>query len=93
MEHWYVYYECPAAAASQIIERARFMQDALRATHGVTGRLVQSIASGTRTTLMEIYEHIEQPERFAAALSDALAHSGLTDEMRDARHIERFTDI
>ena len=93
MEHWYVYYDCPAAAADQFIERARFMQDALRATHGIAGRLVQSVPSGSRTTLMEIYEDIDQPERFAAALTDALAHSGLTDEMRNRRHVERFMDI
>ena len=43
-------------------------------------------------TLMEIYEHIDEPERFADALADALAHSGLAVELRNARHVERFKD-
>jgi hypothetical protein len=93
MEHWYVYYECPTAEAAKIVQRARFMQDALRATHGFAGRLVQSIATGSSTTLMEIYEQIDQPERFAAALTDALARSGLSAEIRDARRVERFADV
>lgn len=93
MEHWYVYYECPTEAAGEIVERAQLMQHALLTSHGTAGRLVKGMGKGMRTTLMEIYEHIDQPERFSAALADALAHSGLTPEMRAARHTERFIDV
>ena len=92
MEHWYVYYECPPDAVSEVVKRAQLMQGKLFASHGTVGRLVQSVGTGNRTTLMEIYEHIDQPERFSAALADALADSGL-DTLRDARHIERFRDV
>lgn len=87
MEHWYVYYKCPRAALGETIARVRSMQAALAA-----GRLVQSKDDGDRTTLMEIYEHIDQPEGFAVALDDAIARSGLPAELRSARHTERFQD-
>ena len=92
MEHWYVYYECPPEAVSEIIKRAQLMQGKLFASHGTVGRLVQSVGTGHRTTLMEIYEHIDHPDRFSAAMEDALADSGLA-ALRDARHIERFRDV
>ncbi len=92
MEHWYVYYECPPETAGEIIKRAQSMQSKLLASHGTVGRLVQSVGTGHRSTLMEIYEHIEQPERFSAALAEALADSGLA-ALQVARHIERFRDV
>ena len=91
MEHWYVYYECPPEAVNEVVERAQLMQGRLLAKHGTLGRLVQSVGTGNRTTLMEIYENIENPERFSAALADALADSGLAAD--GTRHIERFRDI
>ncbi|MEP6609677.1 MAG: DUF4936 family protein [Burkholderiaceae bacterium] len=92
MEHWYIYYECPKGTTQDTIERARLMQAAL-AANGPIGRLVQRIGTGDRTTLMEIYEHVEQPERFEAALADALAASGLGSDVQNGRHLERFRDI
>ncbi len=93
MEHWYVYYKCSSAGLSETIGRVRSMQAALAATTGTAGRLVQSVDAGDPTTLMEIYEHIDQAERFAAALDHALARSGLPVELRSARHVERFQDL
>jgi len=68
------------------------MQRALGVTHGSAGRLLQRVDEKDRVTLMEIYEHINEPERFASALADALAHSGLGVELCNARHVERFKD-
>lgn len=92
MEHWYVYYKCPDAARSETIGRVLSMQARLAASSGTNGRLVQSTDDGDPTTLMEIYERIDDAERFAAALDDALARSGLSAELRSARRIERFQD-
>lgn len=92
MEHWYVYYACPPEAVLETIKRAQLMQDRLFASHGAVGRLVQSVGTGNRTTLMEIYEHIDQPERFSVALEEALVDSGLA-ALHDTRHIERFRDV
>ena len=92
MEHWYIYYDCPRDSAHKTIERARVMQQTLGAQNGKAGRLLQRIDGQDRMTLMEIYEHIDEPERFASELDDALAHSGLAIELRNARHVERFKD-
>ena len=68
------------------------MQQALGVQHGSAGRLLQRVDGKDRVTLMEIYENIDKPERFASALVVALAHSGLAIELRNARHVERFKD-
>ena len=93
MEHWYIYYDCPRDSILETIERAQMMQRALGAQHGSAGRLLQRMDGKDRVTLMEIYEHIDEPERFASALADALAYSGLGIELRNARHVERFRDV
>ncbi len=92
MEHWYVYYKCPRAVCEETLTRVRSMQGALAARTGTVGRLVQSADGGDPTTLMEIYERIDQAERFTAALDDALAESGLPADLRSARRVERFQD-
>jgi hypothetical protein len=93
MEHWYVYYKCPRTLRGETIARVRSMQASLAARSGVMGRLVQRVDADTDTTLMEIYEHIEKTEPFAAALEGALAGSGLAAELSLARHTERFRDL
>ncbi len=92
MEHWYVYYKCPGAIRDDAINRVRAMQASLAASSGTGGRLVQSADAGDTATMMEIYEHIDDAERFAAALDDALVRSGLPAELRAARRVERFRD-
>ena len=43
-------------------------------------------------TVMEIYEPVADPERFARAMDTAVAASALTSALRTARHLERFVD-
>lgn len=92
MEHWYIYYDCPQDLCRETIDRVRVMQQKLGALNGSTGRLLQRVDGKDRVTLMEIYEHIDEPERFASSLAVALAQSGLAIELCKARHIERFVD-
>lgn len=92
MEHWYVYYKLPESARSETIDRVRRMQGALAAQVSDT-RLVERTDNGDMLTFMEIYEGIDAPTRFAAALEDALLRSGLPGELRAARRTERFREI
>jgi hypothetical protein len=41
-------------------------------------------------TWMEVYEGVKNPDAFRCAMATALAASGLSDELRSARHVERF---
>lgn len=94
MEHWYVYYKCSSGSLVRTVQSVRAMQAALAAQCGVHGRLLQRANDdGSSITLMEIYEQIATPERFGAVLDDALAGSGLSSDLRSARHTERFQDI
>jgi len=94
MEHWYVYYKCPSGSLAQTVQRVRAMQAALAAVCAVYGRLLQRADDdGSSITLMEIYEQIATPERFAAVLDDALTRSDWPGDLRSTRHTERFQDI
>jgi hypothetical protein len=92
MEHWYVYYKLPESARAETIARVRRMQGVLAAEVGDT-RLIERTDSGDMLTFMEVYEGIDAPSRFGAALEDAVLRSGLPDELRAARRIERFREI
>lgn len=93
MEHWFIYYKLPAAELTMVADRVRVMQGALAAATGVHGRFVRRTDAAEPLTLMEIYERIEDPARFAAALNDAAAHAGLPPTILDARRIERFAEV
>lgn len=93
MEHWFIYYKLPAAELTAVAERVRVMQGALAAATGVHGRLVRGTDVAEPLTLMEIYERIGDPARFAAALADAATHAGLPSTVLDARRIERFAEV
>lgn len=93
MEHWFIYYKLPAAELTAVAERVRVMQGALAAATGVHGRLARRTEAAEPLTLMEIYERIADPARFAAALADATAHAGLPPALVDARRVERFVEV
>jgi hypothetical protein len=92
MEYWYVYYKLPESARAETIDRVHRMQGALAAEVGGM-RLVERTDSGETLTFMEVYEGIDTPSRFAAALEEAVLRSGLPGELRAARRTERFRDI
>jgi len=92
MEYWYVYYKLPESARAETIVRVRRMQGTLAAQIGDT-RLVERTDSGEMLTFMEVYEGVDAPARFAAALEEAVQSSGLSGELRAARRTERFREI
>lgn len=92
MQHWFVYYKVPPAMLSNTISEVRRMQDVLAHASGVRGRLLARNGADA-ATLMEIYERIDAPERFAAMLDQAVADANVPDALRTARRTERFEDV
>lgn len=92
MQHWYVYYKVGVDVHDQVIEQVRQMQEALGVAAGVQGRLLERADAERESTLMEVYEGIREPERFAAQLEEALRSARLPGAVVDARRIERFAE-
>lgn len=92
MQHWYVYYKVGADARKEVIGQVRQMQAALSASAHVQSRLMERADSDEQSTLMEVYEGIREPERFAVQLEQALLHARLPVAISGARSIERFTE-
>lgn len=87
----YIYYRVrePAQAAPRI----RAMQTALMADTGVQGQLMRR--SDDATTLMEVYENLDDAAAFESALDAAVAKHGITALLASGttRHVERFTCV
>lgn len=92
MQHWYVYYKLPRSERDATIERIRRVQEQLAQSTRVRTRLLERTEQTETTTMMEVYEDIDQPERFGAALDAVVRASGLPDSHIAARRIERFRD-
>lgn len=92
MQHWYVYYKLPRSERDATIERVRRVQRQLEQSTRVRARLLERTEQPETTTMMEVYEDIDQPERFGAALDALVRASGLPDAHVAARRIERFQD-
>ena len=92
MQHWYVYYKLPRSERDATIERVRRVQRQLEQSTRVHARLLERTEQPETTTMMEVYEDIDQPERFGAALDALVRASGLPDARVAARRIERFQD-
>jgi hypothetical protein len=93
MENWYVYYSLPAAQCSSLLPRVQTMQRQLAAANGVSARLERRVDDGTTPTVMEVYEHVADPELFAAALRLAVDAAEFAPELNAARRLERFEPI
>ena len=93
MERWFIYYKLPFEQADDTLAAVRELQSRLAAATGVAGRVLRKdrLEKGI-ATLMEIYEPVADPERFARAMDAALAASALTSGLRAARRLERFVD-
>lgn len=87
---YYIYYRT-AADASGVRAAVTAMQAALAEATGVAGRLLSRVDD--RTTWMEIYEDVVDPDRFEQELAVAVERFGLRSLLAagDARHVERFT--
>jgi hypothetical protein len=92
VQHWYVYYKLPRSERDATIERIRRVQEQLAQSTRVRTRLLERTEQTETTTMMEVYEDIDQPERFGAALDAVVRASGLPDSHIAARRIERFRD-
>ncbi|MGB2818580.1 MAG: DUF4936 family protein [Burkholderiaceae bacterium] len=93
MEHWYVYYKLTPAERDAMRESLRRMQEQVARTSGAHTRLLERTERGEAemTTVMEVYEDIEDAGRFARQL-DAAVRAHLPEEHVAARRIERFRD-
>jgi uncharacterized protein DUF4936 len=93
VQHWYVYYKLPRSERAGFVARVREMQQSLAQGNPVRVRLLERCEDGSETTtVMEVYEDIREPARFAAALNDAVRASGLDAGLAGVRRIERFQD-
>jgi hypothetical protein len=97
MEHWYVYYKVAAADTAAVADRVRAMFNAL-GDSVPNARLMQRAeskgpAENDEVTLMEVYEPVADPQRFAAALDGAVRASGLAPGVVAGRRVERFEDV
>lgn len=93
MQHWYVYYKLPPAQYAAVTGRVRSMQDRLALEGGVRTRLLERTEQAETTTVMEVYEDIVEPGRFAQLLDAAVHDAGLPAEVVAARRVERFRDL
>lgn len=83
---WYRLEGEPAAARAAV---TAMMLD-IAADCGVVGRLL--VRADDATTWMEIYEPVDDPAGFEAALARALARHAVGAHARDGRHVERFVE-
>lgn len=92
-QSWFVYYKVPSVAYSEAARRARSVTAALAGRMSIAPRVMRKADDLATATLMEIYEGIDDPDRFAAAMADAVAASGMPQAWIDARRVERFVPV
>ena len=92
MQHWYVYYKLPRSERDATIERVRRVQEQIAGSSSARVRLLERTEQADTTTVMEVYEDIDQPERFGAVLDAVVRACGLPESHLAARRIERFQD-
>ena len=93
MQHWYVYYKVAHGERDATLERVRRVQAQIARSMNARVRLLERTEQSETTTVMEVYEDIEEPERFGAALDAVVRASGLPDSHIATRRIERFEDV
>lgn len=92
MQHWYVYYKLELADRDAALGRVRSVQRQVAGEIDVRMRLLQRTERQETTTVMEVYEDIEDAPRFAAAL-EAAVRAHLSPAETSLRRIERFEDL
>ncbi|MGZ8272307.1 MAG: DUF4936 family protein [Burkholderiaceae bacterium] len=92
MQHWYVYYKLPREERDATLERVRRLQAQLAGSTSARVRLLERTEQSEAMTVMEVYEDIDEPESFGAALDAVVRAAGLPDSHIAARRIERFRD-
>lgn len=92
MQHWYVYYRLARDERAAWLATVRRLQERVAQAVPVRMRLLERTEQSETTTVMEVYEDIGEPERFAAALDAAVRASGLGQAQIAARRVECFQD-
>ena len=92
MQHWYVYYKLSAGERDALLERVRSVQQQVTAQTKVRVRLLQRTERNETTTVMEVYEDIEDAQRFERLL-EAAVRAHLPASHVASRRIERFEDL
>ncbi len=94
MQHWFVYYKLDAQKARELAPRISAMQGALGAATGTRARLLRRIDNlPDQVTLLEVYERIDDPALFEAALAEALKDGVFPAPLVSERHTERFAEL
>ena len=94
MQHWYVYYKLPRREREATLQRVRRLQQRMAQSTKVRVRLLERTDRSEPndvTTVMEVYEDIEDAGGFAAKL-DAVVREHLPEPLVAARRVERFQD-
>jgi hypothetical protein len=92
VQHWYVYYKLTPTERTGLLERVRGMQRQLSQSADVQMRLLERTEGAETTTVMEVYEEIDEPQRFGALLDAAVHAAQLPAAHVAARRVERFRD-
>jgi len=94
MQSWFVYYKVDPATAGGLEPRLRRMQQDAVADNGARARLLRraDAAAGAPTTMLEVYDAIAEPARFARALEAALARAEFPPALLAQRRTEVFEE-
>jgi hypothetical protein len=86
--HYYIYYRVSANHADEVETLVRSMQARLACRSGVAGRLLKK--RGEPGLWMEVYESVNEPERFERLLNQAVDEFDLAMFVDGVRHTECF---
>jgi hypothetical protein len=93
VQHWYVYYKVAPHERDATVALIRRMQERIAGASQVKVRLLERTERAEATTMMEVYEDIDQAATFAATIEDAVRAAGLPAALVAARRTERFQDV
>lgn len=88
MNHYYIYYRVSPKNAAEAETLVRSMQARLACRSGVGGRLLKK--RDEPGLWMEIYEDVDEPERFERLLDQAVDEFDLAMFLDGQRHVECF---
>jgi quinol monooxygenase YgiN len=91
VQHWYVYYKVTPHERDALRAQVRQMQERIANATAVRVRLLERTEQGETTTMMEVYEDIDDADGFGRAL-DAGVRAHLPSSHAAARRVERFRD-
>jgi hypothetical protein len=88
LNHYYIYYRVSEKNADEAEALVRSMQSRLACRSGIAGRLLKK--RDEPGLWMEVYEEVNEPERFERLLDQAVDEFDLAMFLEGARHTECF---